>query len=119
MRGDRIFQIFGSQGPSDLLVVNTLRWERRLEEKRRRVEEYVEHLVMSVRSSSLLSSSSTDASFPTFPFLHLPSAFIVKIPKMCCPLPPVACEVNVAATSVVLLPGCKSEMFVHFVPFSF
>ena len=44
-----MFQIFGSQGPSDFLVVNTLRLVRRLEEKRRREEEYVEHLVLWAR----------------------------------------------------------------------
>ena len=43
-KGLRIFQIFSSQGPSDFLVVNTLRWRRRKEEQRRREEEYVEHL---------------------------------------------------------------------------
>ena len=48
-KGRRIFQIVGSQGPSDFLFVNTLRWERRLEEKRRREEEYAEHLVMWAR----------------------------------------------------------------------
>ena len=43
-KGRRNFQIFVSQGPSEFLVGRTLRWERRMEEARRRVEAYVEHL---------------------------------------------------------------------------
>ena len=49
-RGRRIFQFFSLQGcPSGFSVVNTSRWERRWEGKRRREEDYVEHLVMWAR----------------------------------------------------------------------
>ena len=48
-KGRRIFQIFGSQGPSGFLFVSIMRRERRLEEKRRREEEYVVNLVMWAR----------------------------------------------------------------------
>ena len=43
-KGRQIFQILGTQGPSEFLIGRTLRWERRMEEARRRVEAYVEHL---------------------------------------------------------------------------
>ena len=38
------------------------------------------------------------------------SASIAKISKTCCPLTPVACQVNVAAKLDVLMPSCSSDM---------
>ena len=47
---------------------------------------------------------------PHFHVLHLSSASIAEISEKCCPLLPVACQVNVSATSDVPRPGCNSEM---------
>ena len=47
-----------------------------------------------------------DISFSTS--LQLSSTSIAKMSTMCCRFLPVACDVNVAATSAVLLPGCGS-----------
>ena len=78
-------------------------------------------MVVSAWSESLLSGFSILLSLhvcfrhpqpmPRFPqCLQLSSTSTAKISKTCCLLLPVASDVNLAATSKVLLPGCSSDM---------
>ena len=52
-KGCRIFEIFGSQGQIEFLVVSASRWGRRLTESLRRKEEYEENTVMQARQEEL------------------------------------------------------------------
>ena len=65
-------------------------------------------VVDSVWSSLVLSLLLTDGSFSFF--LQSSSTSTAKISMTCCRLIPVVCEVNIAATSAVLLPGRSSDL---------
>ena len=114
------FQLFQSFLPR---FVRTPQWPQLISTHIDRVSTYgcfqVAKVVLvwvfgSVGSPPVLSSPLRD-------FLQLSSASISKFSTKCCLLLTAACEVNVAATSDLLLLGCNTEMalFAHVFPLAF